>query len=77
MDFLVLGQIIGLVFGIIGAYLLIFSTKIITNEGIRFGGIPATITQIDEKKFKRGLALILFGFIFQMIPLIFQFSISV
>ncbi len=76
MDILILGQVIGLILGIIGTYLLIFSTKIITNKGIRFEGIPATITQINQKKFRGGLILMLIGFSLQVIPLIFQFITS-
>lgn len=60
----------GLCLGIFGTLLLIFSTKILTFEGIRFNGIPATITNIDKNKFRNGLYLILFGFALQIIPVL-------
>jgi len=63
-------NLIGLLCGVIGTLLIIFSTKIIKFEGIRFSGTPATVTDINQKKFRSGLIFILIGFLLQIIPIL-------
>jgi len=71
----VLYEIAGLILSIVGTFYLLFSTKILKFEGIRFNDIATTVTDIDQKRFRIGFVLILLGFAFQIIPLVYQIII--